>query len=233
MQRERLAGALARPDHHVEQLVWRWYGPLDATRFDAAWQAVGACESVLRTAFVWDPRPRAVVHEHGGPEVVRHGCGTAARRALLRARERARGFDLRRPGLLRVALLDGPEPCTDVLVTYHRALLDSWSVRLLMRECCRAYLVGGLLPGCERRPDLGDCAGWASRTSGRPATSGDGLSPSIRIRPRRMAPGSTTRPAGTTRPGQAEGQGRRHGSPRRVCQAGGQPNQFTVLFSEV
>jgi hypothetical protein len=150
-------------------------------------------------------------------------------------RKRARSFDLRRPGLLRVALLDGPEPCTDVLLTYHRVLLDSWSVRLLMRECCRRYLVGGVLPGCERRPDFWGTApaGWAGRTSGRPATSGDGSSTSIRIRPRSMAPGSTMRPAGTAWPGQAEGQGRRHGSPRRVCQAGGQPNQFTVPFSEV
>jgi non-ribosomal peptide synthetase component F len=31
-------------------------------------------------------------------------------------------------------------------------------VRLLMRECCRAYLADGALPGGERRPDLGDCA---------------------------------------------------------------------------
>ncbi|MEU6556621.1 condensation domain-containing protein [Streptomyces sp. NPDC046915] len=225
LQQARLADALARPDHHVEQLVWRWYGPLDTARFTAAWQAVTDRESVLRTAFVWDPRPRAVVFDHGLPDVTRHDCPSTARRAALRARERARPFDLRRPGLLRVALLDGqvrgrgdagggtagvvdgpaewagegrtagPGPaggwfersadgwregdgkadagqgggagpggdtgaCTDVLITYHRALLDSWSVRLLMRECCRAYLAGGMLPGGERRPDLGDCARW-------------------------------------------------------------------------
>lgn len=226
LQRARLADALARPDHHVEQLVWRWYGPLDTARFTAAWQAVADRESVLRTAFVWDPHPRAVVFDHGLADVVRHDCGSTARRAALRARERARAFDLRRPGLLRVALLEGPVSgpggaagggvagvvdgpaewaeegrtagpaggwferspggwverspdggrgaagaagagpggdagaCTDVLITYHRALLDSWSVRLLMRECCRAYLAGGVLPGGERRPDLGDCARW-------------------------------------------------------------------------
>ncbi|MFJ3309397.1 condensation domain-containing protein [Streptomyces sp. NPDC086549] len=172
LQQERLADTLARPDHHVEQLVWRWYGPLDTARLTAAWHAVSERESVLRTAFVWAPRPRAVVFDHGPPDVVRHSCGTAARSAAVRARERARGFDLRRPGLLRVALLEGredghgggqaggPVPFTDILVTYHRALLDSWSVRLLMRECCRAYLAGGVLPGGERRPDLGDCARW-------------------------------------------------------------------------
>lgn len=35
------------------------------------------------------------------------------------------------------------------------------------------------------------------------------------------------------RSGQADGQGRRRGRLRRVCQAGGHPNQFTVPLSEV
>ncbi|GHE14124.1 condensation domain-containing protein [Streptomyces alanosinicus] len=177
LQRQRLTDALARPDHQVEQIVWRWYGPLDTARFQAAWHAVGERESVLRTAFVWDPRPRAVVFECGDTDVVRHRHGTMIRRAALLARERARAFDLRRPGALRVALLDsapadGAAPFTDVLVTYHRALLDSWSVRLLMRECCRAYLADGVLPGGERRPDLGDCARWLGAQDPGPA---DGL----------------------------------------------------------
>ncbi|MGA5527474.1 condensation domain-containing protein [Streptomyces pseudogriseolus] len=165
LQRQRLTAALDRPGHQNEQVVWRWYGPLDTVRFEAAWQAVGARESVLRTAFVWDPRPRAVVFDHTSTEVTRHPHGTVIRRAALLARERVRPFDLRRPGAVRVALLDsGPTdtaaPFTDVVVTYHRALLDTWSVRLLMRQCCRAYLADGVLAGGERRPDLGDCARW-------------------------------------------------------------------------
>ncbi|WP_262064377.1 condensation domain-containing protein [Streptomyces sp. STR69] len=163
LQQQRLADALTWPDHQVEQVLWRWYGPLDTARLEAAWHAVATRESVLRTAFVWDPRPRAVVFDRGVTDVVRHPHGTAIRRAELPARERARAFDLRRPAAVRLALLDsGPHdeaaPFTDVLLTYHRALLDSWSVRLLMRECCRAYLADGALPGGERRPDLGDCA---------------------------------------------------------------------------
>ncbi|MET7685494.1 condensation domain-containing protein [Streptomyces sp. NPDC005423] len=159
LMRERLAGALLHPGHHVEQLAWRWHGPLDAARFTAAWQAVTDRESVLRTAFVWDPSPRAVVFDQGTPEVRRRSCDSAADRAAAGAAERAGGFDLRRPGPLRVALLEGGPGRTEVLITYHRALLDSWSVRLLMQECCRAYLGGGL-PGGERRPDLGDCTRW-------------------------------------------------------------------------
>ncbi|MFE9837954.1 condensation domain-containing protein [Streptomyces sp. NPDC005551] len=165
LQQQRLTDALTWPDHQVEQILWRWHGPLDTARFEAAWQAVSARESVLRTAFVWDPRPRAVVFDRGITHIDRHPHGTPARRAALLARERARSFDLRRPAPVRVTLLDSnpadaAAPFTDVLLTYHRALLDSWSVRLLMRACCRAYLAGGVLPGGERRPALGDFARW-------------------------------------------------------------------------
>ncbi|MEU9137030.1 condensation domain-containing protein [Streptomyces sp. NPDC048404] len=163
LQQQRLADALERPGHQAEQILWRWHGPLDTARFEAAWHAVGERESVLRTAFVWDPRPRAVVFDRTFTDLVRHPGTTVLRRTTLAARERARAFDLRRPAAVRLALLDSgpqdaPAPFTDVLLTYHRALLDSWSARLLMRECCRAYLAGGTLPGGRRRPDLGDCA---------------------------------------------------------------------------
>ncbi|MFG3207865.1 condensation domain-containing protein [Streptomyces sp. NPDC048192] len=200
VQQQRLAEALARPEHQAEQVVWRWYGPLDTARFRAAWQAVGERESVLRTAFVWDPRPRAVVFDRGRTDVVHHTHGTAVRRAALLARERARAFDLRRPGAVRVVLLDsGPAdpaaPFTDVLVTYHRALLDSWSIRLLMRECCRAYLADGVLPGGERRPDLGDCARWLRA---RDLTPAGGL---------RHRPARPKAPPGAPRPRPAGGSG--------------------------
>ncbi|MFE1288228.1 condensation domain-containing protein [Streptomyces sp. NPDC058751] len=162
-QRQRLADTLAWPGHQAEQVLWRWHGPLDTARFTAAWHAVGERESVLRTAFVWDPRPRAAVFDRAATNLVHHPHTTSATRAALLERERARPFDLRRPAAVRLTLLDGgpheaAAPFTDILLTYHRALLDGWSARLLMRECCRAYLAGGTLPGGERRPDLGDCA---------------------------------------------------------------------------
>jgi hypothetical protein len=176
LQRELLADASSGPDHQVEQLSWRWHGPLDTGRFTAAWQAVFDCEIVLRSAFVWDPHPRAVLFDHCEPDVAHHPHGTFAGREDLMAGERARGFDLRRPGLLRIALLDGPpvhssdeEPPTDVVLTYHRALLDGWSVRVLVREFYRAYLADGTLPGGERRPDLRDYTRWLDRQNPAPA----------------------------------------------------------------
>ncbi|MFI6644627.1 condensation domain-containing protein [Streptomyces sp. NPDC050504] len=176
LQRELLADAGAGPDHQVEQLVWRWYGPLDTGLFSTAWGSVADCETVLRSAFVWDPHPRTVLFDRCGFEVAHHAHGTFPDREHLLTAERRRGFDLRRPGPLRVALLDGPpvrsaadEPSTDVVLTYHRALLDGWSVRLLIREFYRAYLSGGVLPGGERRPDLRDYTRWLDGRDTAPA----------------------------------------------------------------
>jgi hypothetical protein len=176
-QLELLAEAPAGgPAHQVEQLVWRWHGPLDTGRFTEAWQSVFDRETVLRSAFVWDPHPRVVIFDHCDPEVAHHGHGAYGSRDDLMAAERERGFDLRRPGLLRVALLDAQpgrdeqqEPLTDMLLTYHRVLLDGWSVRVLLREFYRAYLAGGVLPGGERRPDLRDYVRWLNRQDPAPA----------------------------------------------------------------
>jgi hypothetical protein len=166
LQREVLADSASCPSPQVGQLFWRWHGQVDTDRFTAAWQSVFDCETVLRAAFVLGPEPRVALYARSSPDVVRHRHGTISRRALTE-RERERGFDLGRPGMLRAALLDGePQegyvPPTDVLLTYHRALLDSWSVRLLLQEFYRAYLDSGTLRGGERRPDLRDYRRWLS-----------------------------------------------------------------------
>lgn len=167
LQRDLLADADTHPDpgRQVEQAAWDWHGPLDTARFTAAWHSVVAHESVLRTTFDDQPEPGLVVHDHGAPEVVRLPHGAAEWHSLVEA-DRRRGIDPRRPGPLRITLLGGGQPHhtpahpARVLLTYHHALLDSWSVRLLVREFYRAYLAGGELPGGERRPDMTDYVTW-------------------------------------------------------------------------
>ncbi|MEW2266225.1 condensation domain-containing protein [Streptomyces sp. NPDC047853] len=160
---------------HVEQLTWRWSGPLDTERFTAAWQSVIDRESVLRAALHPAPAPRLILHDRARADVVRHRAGSADWERLLE-RERLRGFDLRRPAPLRITLLDLPGPCTGtagpvtrVVLTFPNALLDAYSVHLLLEEFCRAYLAGGTLPGGERRPDLRDWTAWLQRQDTAPA----------------------------------------------------------------
>lgn len=168
------AGGDTRPGtgRHVEQLVWIWHGPLDTARFTASWQSVLDCETVLRTAFTGDGEPLLVVHDRVTPDITRQTFRDGDWSTLLE-RDRLRGFQLRRPGALRVTLLEResaqPEEPTWILITYHRALLDSRSANILLREFYRAYLAGGTLPGGERRPDLRDYTTWAAAQDPRPA----------------------------------------------------------------
>jgi hypothetical protein len=163
-------GSDAQPGtgRHVEQLVWVWHGPLDVERFTAAWQSVFDCETVLRTAFTGGPEPQLMVHSRVSPEItVRVRRGDDDELSALLERDRLRGFDLRCPGPLRLTLLgsegsplEGAASPTRIVLTYHRALLDTWSAHILLREFHRAYLAGGSLPGGERRPDLRDYTAW-------------------------------------------------------------------------
>ncbi|MCY0935107.1 condensation domain-containing protein [Streptomyces sp. H34-S4] len=203
-QREVLLDALtARPGAalHVEQLHWRWYGPLDTRRFRTAWQSVFAQEPVLRAAFAegGPAGPRIAVHPHASPHVIRHPYGSADWHSLL-VSERLRAFDLHRPGLLRIAVLDeqaGPAGPTRIILTYHHALLDDWSVRLLLRAFYRAYLAGGRTRGGERRPDVRDHLRWLEgqdHTAPRAYWSGAAPPAGSRTLPAAAAPG--TLPAG-------------------------------------
>ncbi|MEU6988923.1 condensation domain-containing protein [Streptomyces sp. NPDC046324] len=170
LQRELLADADAHPGtgRQIEQLSWTWHGPLDTVRFTAAWQSVFDHEAVLRSSFDAAAEARVVIHDRVVPEVVRLSPRESSWADIL-AGDRRRGLDPRSPGPLRVTLLggppavdpdDGPGAPTRVLVTYHRAMLDTWSVRLLLEAFYRAYVAGGTLPGGDRRPDLRDHAHW-------------------------------------------------------------------------
>ncbi|WP_339134499.1 condensation domain-containing protein [Streptomyces sp. f51] len=168
---EAALGARGGPGRLVEQIHWDWTGPLDLTRFTASWQSVAEREAVLRASFDWTGTPRLVLHDRAAVEVVHHPHTGGGWEELLR-RERERGFELYRPGLLRVSLLQGPPPDpagpagtapTRLLVTYHRALLDERGARLLVRQFYRSYLAGGVLPGADRRPDIRDQASWLAR----------------------------------------------------------------------
>ncbi|MGV4982332.1 amino acid adenylation domain-containing protein [Streptomyces sp. NRAIS4] len=170
---------------YVEQLHWRWHGPLDTERFTAAWQSVFDGETVLRAAFDWQHEPHLVLHDRVTADVVRLAPGTTDWDELLES-DRLRGFDLRRPGLLRVTLLDEDETrgngvnaanggsdgdggSTRILLTFHHVLLDGWSVSLLIQRFYRAYLRGVALPAGDRRPDIRDYATWLRAQDTTPA----------------------------------------------------------------
>ncbi|MFD5914975.1 condensation domain-containing protein [Streptomyces massasporeus] len=174
LMRELLADADAHPGRHVERLSWAWHGPFDLDRFRASWQSVVDHESVLRAAFDDGPEPLLVLHDDVNADVLWLPHGSVRWNDLVEHDVR-RGLDPRRPCGLRVTVLGGPAAgdgtatTAHVLLTYHHALLDDWSARLLLREFYRAYLAGGRLPGGERRPDLRDYVRWLGHQDTVPA----------------------------------------------------------------
>lgn len=176
LQRGLLAPPHRRPGaaRQVGQLAWRWHGPLDTARFTRAWQQVADCESVLRAGFEWRPEPRITVHAHATVEVVRHRAPAPGWEALAE-HDRRRGFDPRRPALLRLTLVQGPAvprgpvAPTRILLTYHPVMLDGWSALVLLHEFYRAYLADGAPTGGQRRPDMRDYAHWLAAQDTAPA----------------------------------------------------------------
>ncbi len=127
---------------YFEQLTWGVSGPLDRPALLAAWQRAIERHGVLRTAFLWQDldSPVQVVHRavtlpfeeldwSDLPEPER-----AARLEAFLAQDRARGFDLTRPPLMRLALIC-LDPGQHLMVwSHHHLILDGWSVTSLLAE---------------------------------------------------------------------------------------------------
>ncbi|RLK09910.1 amino acid adenylation domain-containing protein [Micromonospora sp. M71_S20] len=140
----------------VQQVTIRWDGPPDRDAFTAAWQAATRRHAVLRTAFEVDG-------DHGVAQVVRSTVAPD-----LRWREttlddflpadRHEPFDVGRAPLLRVTALSDHH----VVVTFHHAILDGRSTRMLLDEVLADYAArrAGRAPDPPRRPPFADFVHW-------------------------------------------------------------------------
>ncbi|MFC6082748.1 amino acid adenylation domain-containing protein [Sphaerisporangium aureirubrum] len=120
---------------------------VDAVLFQRAWDVVVDRHPALRTAFVWEgvAEPVQVVHEHvivpfealdwsALPEDAQR-----ERFDELLAADRARGFDVAVPPLMRVHLIDRGEGRSWLVWTMHHISTDGWSLPILLAEVARVY----------------------------------------------------------------------------------------------
>ncbi|MFF9900490.1 amino acid adenylation domain-containing protein [Streptomyces longispororuber] len=138
-------------DVYATQIRLDLRGPLDTAALRAAAGALLARHSGLRAGFRHEglKRPVQLVHARVAPVVEefdltgRPEGEREAEAARLAAADRARGFDLRRPPLLRFAVLRlGPDRYRLVL-TAHHILWDGWSVPVLLTELFTLYAGDG------------------------------------------------------------------------------------------
>ncbi|HVT17882.1 MAG TPA: amino acid adenylation domain-containing protein [Thermoanaerobaculia bacterium] len=161
---------------YLDQAVYTLRGDLDVAAFERAWRSVVERHAALRTALVLadleEPRQRVE------PAVVlpvlredwRHlDAGEQEERlaALLRA-DRARGFDLTRAPLLRLALLEVAAAEHLVVWTFHHLILDGWSVGLVLHDVAAAYRAchGGREPDRAAAPPYTHFLRWLAERDG-------------------------------------------------------------------
>lgn len=129
------------------QLNVRLDGPLDARALRAAWTRIVARHAVLRTTFHRTSTDRLVQVVRGTvnpqwTELDWRGEAEpepAERLALLGAQERARPFDLSAAPPIRISLVRVADEVHQLVLTMHHALLDGWSLPIVLAELLAQY----------------------------------------------------------------------------------------------
>jgi amino acid adenylation domain-containing protein len=162
----------------VLQVTLDWADPLEPEPFEAAWREVVRRNPVLRTAFqlheehglvqVVDPAASIDIRWRQLPAAPPSGPDEAFESFLLA--DRREPFDVRRPPLVRLSVLRRPQggqrspdaPARRAVLTFHHALLDGWSMRLLVDEVCRDYAarLAGRVASAPLRPPFSDFVEW-------------------------------------------------------------------------
>ncbi len=147
IQQALLVRCIAYP--HQPLYTGQWWsildGDLDARHFCAAWQEVVNRHPALRSGFHWDLKdhPFQVVHRKATLPIVQHDWADApdwrAQLDALLAQDRKQPFDVKKPPLMRLALIRLPEHRHCVVWTRHHLTVDGWSLGILLDEVFTLY----------------------------------------------------------------------------------------------
>lgn len=158
MQEGMLFHSLFDNDHGVyfEQLSVEVLGSADRETLKKAWMQVVNRHPALRSAFVWQDidRPLQIVHHSVDMEISeidwRHIDSEHESQKLdtWLEKDRQRGFDFDKPGLMRLAWLHLPGNRSRLIWSFHHIVLDGWSLPLVMGEVFQTYgmMVKGIDP---------------------------------------------------------------------------------------
>ena len=149
MQQGMLFHTLYAPESGVyfQQLSCTLRGQLDAAIFKQAWQTIVERHPALRTALLWDGVAEPVQMVHRTVELAwqQHDWREAdtleqhERFQSFLETDRRRGFELSRAPLMRWALIQVADQAYRFVWSFHHALLDGWSMHLLLKEVLAVY----------------------------------------------------------------------------------------------
>jgi amino acid adenylation domain-containing protein/non-ribosomal peptide synthase protein (TIGR01720 family) len=132
---------------YCEQLHCLLTGPLDPEAFRQAWQGAVDRHTIFRTHFSWDGLPQVVQVIHRQVELPweeQDWRGLAPEEAeqqleSLLADDRKRGFEFDVAPLMRLRLIRMDRSVWRFVWSHHHALLDGWSVPIVLREVLLSY----------------------------------------------------------------------------------------------
>jgi amino acid adenylation domain-containing protein/thioester reductase-like protein/non-ribosomal peptide synthase protein (TIGR01720 family) len=132
---------------YYEQVSWTIRGELEPAAMQRAWAWVTARHPILRTAFAWEGVPQPLQVVRAGVEPVWReldwggfsGKEQDGRLQGLLREERRHGFDLSAAPLASMTLIRRADDHWVIVHAHHHALLDGWSVPLILSELFFAY----------------------------------------------------------------------------------------------
>ncbi|ESP92186.1 non-ribosomal peptide synthetase [Pseudoalteromonas luteoviolacea] len=147
-------------DAYRVQMMLDYQEPLNVPLYQKAWELTSLRFPALRTFFNWDETllqivsPKASIDSNSFYYEDISALGEAERGAkidALQQAERAKGFDLSKPGLIRISLIKQADDLYTLLKTEHHSISDGWSAPLLLRSVHEYYeqLLGGTIPTVE------------------------------------------------------------------------------------
>ena len=155
------------------QIVYEISGALDGEAYRRAWELIVERHPALRTMFVWQDKqePLQVVRETAPlpwSEEDWRDLSTAEQQsalARLLAADRAAGFDLLRPPLMRLNLIRVDERKSWLVWSSHHLIIDRWCIDILLSETKSAYeaFSAGEYPHLPPAPRFRDYIGWLAQ----------------------------------------------------------------------
>ncbi|MDY7534454.1 non-ribosomal peptide synthase/polyketide synthase [Pseudomonas sp. Bout1] len=131
-------------DLYINQLCIPVQG-LEPARLKEAWETVSRRHDILRTGFLWQDMAEPLQFVLGDAQLPislldwRDQDHSAQALQNLADAERAKGFELDRPPLQRLTLVQVGEGSYQLIWTYHHILIDGWSSSQLIGEVLSQY----------------------------------------------------------------------------------------------
>jgi len=149
MQEGMLFHAVSEADAQAYQVevAYLLNGTLSLPLFQRAWARVVARHAILRTSFLWEGLSRPLQRVHRAIDIPWHiedWRGVSAdkhehRLDCFLADDRAKGFDLQQPPLMRCAVLQTSDNEHWFVWSQHHLLMDGWSCSRVLSEVLRLY----------------------------------------------------------------------------------------------